>query len=311
MMVGQTKTSPKNWLAFDLNVLRRLTFATVAIPFADQPALGAYLKRWNARVLCNDPVQSVWARAIAEIANNGHKLTADEVHIILEDAYVPGYRLKNEALISWFSEVDAWWFDNVRRNIDRLPSQMSQAIASSIVMAVGDYAMSFNEDTRELRQPLSTVFKRLWSIQPETFNNGQTNTCANKNADDFLAETPAELMFLRLPSAHAQNLRTYLGRSAWREEWLRRGNTFWDTLEAAMSGKLGAATETKSQYLHLLENTLRRATHIKTWAIAHVEHGFIQTQDIVDTIAGNRRVDTVFTKDFSELSGTKAVIITA
>ncbi|MGE3465604.1 MAG: hypothetical protein AB7J13_01620 [Pyrinomonadaceae bacterium] len=311
MMVAQTKHSPKGWLAFDLNVLRRMTFSTVALPFADSPGLGSYLKRWNARVLSNDPIQSIWARAIAEIANNGHKLTADEVNVVLEDAYVPGYRLKNPALGSWFSEVDSWWFDNVRQNIDRLPSQMSQAIASNIVMSVGDYALSFTEMTRELRQPLSTVFKRLWSIQPEVFNNGKTNTCVNKNADDFLAETPAELMFLRLPSAHAQNLRPYLGRAAWREEWLRRGDGFWDSLEGAMSGKLGAATETKSQYLHLLENTLRRATHIKAWAVAHVEHGFIQTQDIVDTISTIRRVDTVFTKDFSELSGTKAVIITA
>ena len=310
-MAGQTKTSPKGWLAFDLNVLRRLTFTSVALPLADQPALGAYLKRWNARVLANDPIQSVWARALAEIANNGHKLSADEVDVVLEDAYVPGYRLKNEALGGWFSEVDSWWFDNVRRNVDRLPSQMSQAIASSLVMAVGDYAMAFREDTRELRQPLSAVFKRLWSIQPEAFNNGQTNTCANKNADDFLSETPAELMFLRLPSAHAQNLRSYLGKAAWREEWLHGDDAFWDTLEAAMSGKLGASTETKSQYLHLLETTLSRASHIKTWAVAHVEHGFIQTQDIVDTIAAIRRVDTVFTKDFSELTGTKAVIITA
>lgn len=310
-MVGQTKNSPKSWLAFDLNVLRRMTFSSIALPFADQPALGSYLKRWNARVLANDPIQSVWARALSEITNNGQKLSPDEVDAVLEDAYVPGYRLKNEALSMWFSEVDAWWFDNVRRNIDRLPSQMSQAIASSIVMATGDYAMSFREENRELRQPLSSVFKRLWSIQPESFNNGQANTCSNKNADDFLAETPAELMFLRLPSAHAQGLRTYLGRAAWREEWLRGGNAFWDTLEAAMGGKLGAATETKSQYLHLLEATLRRASHIKQWAIAHVEHGFIQTQDIVDTVASIRKVNTVYTKDFSELTGTKAVIITA
>lgn len=310
-MVGQIKASPKSWLAFDLNVLRRLTFKSVALPFAGQTALGAYLKRWSTRVLVNDPVQSAWAKALAEIGNNGQRLSPDEVNVVLQDAYVPGYRLKNQALAGWFGEVDSWWFDNVRGNIDRLPSQMSQAIASSLVMAVGDHAMAFTRETRELRQPLSTVFKRLWSIQPEAFNNDQNNTCSNKNADDFLAETPAELMFLRLPSAHAQNLRTYLDRAAWREEWLRGGSEFWDTLEAAMSGKLGASTETKSQYLHLLEATLRRASHIKTWAVAHVESGFIQTQDIVDTIASIRRVDTIYTKDFSELTGTKAVIITA
>ena len=310
-MHGQTKASPKSWLAFDLNVLRRMKFDVAALPFADQPALGAYLKRSNIRVLANDPMQSAWTKCFAEIANNHEKLSDDEVNLVLEDAYGPGYRLQNLMLSTWFSEIDSWWFDNVRRNIDRLQSQMSQAIASSIALAVGDYVQSFKEETRELRQPLSTVYRRVWSIHPEPFNNGETNACFNKNADDFISETPADLMFLRLPAAHAQGTRIYLGRVAWREEWLRGGSDFWDDFDSTMAGKLGAATETKSQYLHLLEATLRKASHIKNWAVAHVESGFIQTQDIVDTIGGIRRVDTIYTKDFSELTGAKAVIITA
>lgn len=310
-MHGQTKISPKSWLAFDLNVLRRITFSSVAMPFSDQPALGSYLKRWDVRVAANDPLQSTWTRAFAEIVNGGERLSTDEVNIVLEDAYVPGYRLQNQALKNWFTETDSWWFDNVRRNIDRLQTPMSRAIASTIVLATGDYVFSFKDETRELRQPLTNVFRRLWSIRPEPFNNQKNNTCQNKSADDFIAETPTDLMFLRLPAAHAQGERKHLGHSAWREEWLRGGNDFWDDLESRLHGQLGSATETKSQYLHMLEETLRRASHIKHWAIAHVEDGFIQTQDIADAISGIRRVDTVYTKDFSELTGTKAVIITA
>ena len=288
-----------------------MKFESAVLPFADQPALGAYLKRSNVRVMANDPMQSAWMRCFAEITNNGERLSDDEVNLVLEDAYVPGYRHQNAALSNWFAEIDAWWFDNVRRNIDGLQSQMSRSIASSIALAVGDYVLSFKEDTRELRQPLSTVYRRLWSIRPEAFNNGETNGCFNKNADDFISETPSDLMFLRLPAAHAQNTRGYLGHVAWREEWLRGGSDFWDDFDAAMAGKLGAATETKSQYLHLLDATLRKASHIKNWAVAHVESGFIQTQDIVDAISGVRRVDCIYTKDFSELTGAKAVIITA
>jgi hypothetical protein len=310
-MLGHTKVSAKSWLAFDLNVLRRLSFNSVVLPFTGQPALGAYVKRWNARVMANDPMQASCICAMAEIANNGQKLSDEEVNVVLEDAYVPGYRLQNPALANWFTETDSWWFDNVRRNIDRLPSQMSQSIASALAIAVGDYVLSFNEETRELRQPLSNILRRLWSVLPEPFDNGQTNPSTNRNADDMIAETRADLMFLRLPAAHAQTARAYLGRHAWREEWLRGGSDFWEDVEISTAGKLGAATETKSQYLHLLEETLRRASHIQTWAIAHVETGFIQTQDIIETIGRIRSVDTVYTKDFSELTGTKAVIITA
>ncbi len=310
-MHGQTKISPKSWLAFDLNVLRRLTFTSVALPFTDQTSLGSYLKRWNAKVAVNDPMVSAYTRAISDIKNTGEKLDQADVDTALEDVYVPGYRLGNEALVAWFGETDAWWFDNVKKNIDRLETPMKKAIASSIVLATGEYALSFDKTTRELRQPLSNVFRRLWSVQPAGFDNGQDNTCTNRIADDFVVETQADLMFLRLPHPHAHGQRTHLGRAAWREEWLRGGSDFWPELEGSLHGRLGAATETKSQYLHLLEETLKRASHVKKWAIAHVEDGFIQTQDIADTIAGIRRVDTVFTKDFSELTGTKAVIITA
>ena len=310
-MHGQTKISPKSWLAFDLNVLRRLTFTSVALPFTEQTSLGAYLKRWSVRVEANDPLRSSFTRSLAHIVNGGESLSADDINLVLEDAYVPGYRLNNLSLSSWFNETDAWWFDNVWKNIDRLPTPMTRAIASSTVLETGDYALSFNNDTRELRQPLSNVFRRLISIQPVPFNNSQNNTSQNKIPDEFIAETPSDLMFLRLPQAHAHTERTHLGRAAWREEWLRGGSDFWLDLESSLHGKLGAATETKSQYLHLLEETLRRASHVKKWAIAHVEDGFIQTQDIADTVANIRRVDTVYTKDFSELTGTKAVIITA
>ncbi|MDM7922245.1 MAG: hypothetical protein QUS14_08080, partial [Pyrinomonadaceae bacterium] len=68
--------------------------------------------------------------------------------------------------------------------------------------------------------------------------------------------------------------------------------------------------ETKSQYLQLLGDTLRRATNIKRWAIAHVETGFVSTQDIVDAISRVRKPEAIYTKDFSELTGTKAVIVT-
>lgn len=315
-MHAEHKVSPKSWLSFELNILRRMKFHAVSIPFSPDPALGAYLKRWNVRVTANDLMQSSWIRAVAHIANNGEKLSVDDVNTVLEDAYVPGYRLKNPDLTQWFSETDAWWFDNVRQRINILASPAARAIASTIAMAVGQYVLSFKEETRELRQPLSTVFRRLWTIQPEPFNNGVNNICQNKRPDDFVLdgltdETRPDLVFLRLPAAHGQNLRTFYGRNAWREEWLRGGSEFWDDLDSSMAGRLGAATETKSQYLRLVDEILRKASNIQNWAIAHVETGFISTQDLVESIGRIRRVDTVYTKDFSELTGAKAVIITA
>jgi hypothetical protein len=312
-MFNQTNIAPKGWLAFELNVLRRLKFSSVALPFAPDAGIGAYLKRWNVRVLANDITVAGWLKVVAAIENNGKTLSEQEVDAVLEDAYVPRFRLNNQALRNWFGETDAWWFDNVRNNIECLPSPVSRAIATTIALGVGDYALSFADDTLELRQPLSKVFRRLWSVAPAPVDNGQNNLCANKNGYEFVADVNnrADLMFLRLPRAHNQTQKNYLGRAAWREEFLRGGDDFWNDLELRQAGRLGTLIETKSQYLRLLEEMLRTAAHIGSWAIAHVEDGFISTNELVETVGRVRRVDTVFTKDFSELTGTKAVIITA
>jgi hypothetical protein len=307
----QSKNTPKGWLAFELNILRRLKFKTAALPFTNEPNLGTYLKRWEVRVLANDLTHAGWTKAVAEIQNNGEKLSDEDVNTVLEDAYIPHYRLNNQALRNWFGETDAWWFDNVRQNIEKLQSPVARAIALTIGTRVGDYVLSFTEETRELRQPLSNVFRRLWSATPEPVNNGQNNTCSNRNAFEFIAENYTDLMFLRLPRAHNQAQKNYLGQAAWREEWLRDGDDFWNDFEQAQANRLGTLVETKSQYLRLLEDVLRTASHIQTWTIAHVEDGFISTQEIVESIGRIRRVDTIFTKDFSELTGTKAVMITA
>ena len=308
-MIHPTKLTAPGWLAFDLNILRRLEFRSIALPFTADPALGLYLKRREVRVLANDLLQSSWTKAVAMIQNNSEKLSDSDVNLVLEDSYVPRHRLQNPALRNWFNETDSWWFDNVRQNLDRLESPFAFAMGATLAMGVGDYVHSFTDETLELRQPLSTVFRRLWTLLPEPVNNGQNNSCQNKNANEFIAETPAELMFLRLPPVGAR--RDHNDRNIWREEWLRGGNDFWSDVDAARSGKLGMSVETKSQYLQLLEETLRTASHIKSWAIAHVESGYLSTQDLVEVIGRIRRVDAIFTKDFSELTGTKAVIITA
>lgn len=310
-MTKQSIFTPRSWLAFELNVLRRQEYRSVALPFTASPTLGSYLKHGDTRVLANDPLQSAWTRALALIQNNVERLTDENVNVVLEDVYVPGNRLKNPSLRNWFSETDSWWFDNVRANIDKLQSPFAFAIAASLVMAVGDYVLSFSDDTRDLRQPLSNVFRRLWTSAPEAFNNRQNNSCQNKPAEDFIAETPADLLFLRLPVAGSGGRTAVPDKAVWREEWLRGGDDFWQDFEAARHGRLGGPVETKSQYLKILGDALEKAGHIKTWAIAHVEGGLVSTQEIVNVISGIRRVDTIYTKDFSELTGTKAVIITA
>jgi hypothetical protein len=312
-MIYHPKALPAGWLAFELNVLRRMKFSSIAMPFTPSPVLGTYLKRHNIRVFSNDLMRSSWTPACAEIQNNTSKLSDDEVNQILEDAYVPGHRLDNPSLRKYFGETDSWWFDNVRRNLERLEAPYAAAIGASIVMDVIDYVRSFDEDTRDMRQPLSNVFRRLWLSRPDPFDNRTDNPCHNKTADDFISEVQGvDLMFLRLPPFDLGSAHGLSGNAIVREEWVRGGDDFWPELETSRIGKFGMPVETRSQYFELLGAFLQRSKHIRRWAIAHIEYGSITTREVMETISkAQRKLDTIYSKDLSELAGAKAVIITA
>jgi hypothetical protein len=300
---------PEGWLAFELSILRRLQFRSVADPFAGEADTCAYLKRWGVRVAANDPAQWAWQRAQARVENNTERLDEGDVQTILEDAYVPRHRLYNPSLRRWFGETDAWWFDNVRANIKNLGSPARRSLALDLGMTVGDYALSFNEETRELRQPLSRVFQRLWDAAPAPISNRHGNTATNKDARDFISREQVELLFLRLPRPSRRPASD--SAWAWREEWVRGTGDFWDDFERTREGRLGARSETRRQYLRHLEELLAAAAHIPAWAVVNADNGFLPTEEIVETIRTLRRAGTVYTKDFTELTGARAVIVTA
>ena len=306
-MAMQHSTTPTGWLAFELSILHRLKFDSIAIPLTGDPAIGSYLKRRNIRVAANDLLQADWQRSMSVIANSSEKLSEDDVSGLLEDVYVPGYKLANPALKTWFGEVDSWWFDNVRSNLGRLNSPIKHALAVSLVTKVGDYALSFDDQTRELRQPLSTTFRRLWMAMPEPVAGAGGDSAQNKTPGIFVAEATGEAMLLRLPRAE---IVTKANRP-WQEEWLRGSSDFWPEVESDGWVKMLRTVETKSQYVRLVDDLLDRASHFKQWAVSLIDSGFISPQEIADIIGKHRTVSAIYTKDFSELTGKKAVIITA
>jgi len=313
-MYKASSAVPGGWLAFELSVLRRLKFRSVALPFGGEPHLGIYLKHWGVRVAANDLAHWSWIKASAFIENNTERLTEEDVALLLEDTYMPRWEAGNAALQRWFNETDALWLDNLRDNAEqRLESPARRALALSTGMLVGDYILSFDDETRRLRQPLSLpdVFTRVWQREPPPVNNSQRNLSANMEAREFVAQQHTDLLFLRLPHAGNKHEQRRNAPSAWREEWVRGEDGFWEEMEKRCAGRLGAYAETKQQYLSFVEDLLQTAAHLPAWAIAYAENGFVSTSDLVECINRVRKVGTVYAKDFSELMGARASIITA
>ncbi|HET9788089.1 MAG TPA: hypothetical protein VFP47_13185 [Pyrinomonadaceae bacterium] len=309
-----TYTFSSGWLAFELGVLRRLKFSSAALPFTGEPHLSVHLKRWKVRVAANDPMIWSFTKATALVENYAERLTESDLSIVLQDAYVPRDKMDNPALAKWFNESDAWWLDNVRFNAERLDSEYKRATALTVGMMVGDYALSFDKETRLLRQPLSLskVFIQLNKVLPLPYDNSLRNRSSNQDVRMFVAERQhTDLLFLRLPPPvwQSEPLRETL--AGWREEWLRGGDDFWNDFNHQLAGKLGAPVQSKQQYLGFVEDLLRTASHIPIWAIAQTENGFISSEELVETVGRIRRVDAIYTKDFSDLLGVRAAIVTA
>lgn len=306
-------TFPNGWLNFELSVLRRLKFSSIALPFTGEPNLGVQLKRWNVRVAANDPM--IWAhtKATALIENDSERLTEADLEAIVDDAYVPREKLDNPSLRNWFNETDGWWFDNVRFNAERLDNQYKRAVALTLGMMVGDYVISFNAENSHLREPLSLsrVFRQFAEALPFNYDSSLRSKATNQDTRAFVAERRhTDLLFLRLPTP-MQPQTTPQQALAWREEWLQGGDGFWSDFEKNRAGKLGSRVQSKQQYLGLVEDLLHTAAHLPGWAIAHTENGFISTDELVETISRVRKIDAVYSKDFSDLLGVRASIVTA
>ena len=271
------------------------------------------LKSWQVRVAANDPMIWSYTKAFAMVENNTEQLNEDDLDVLLDDAYVPRDKLENPALLKWFNETDAWWFDNLRFNAERL-EPYKRALALTAGMMTGDYVLSFNEQTRNLRQPFSLpdVFRRLLGCLPKPLDNSLRNKSTNQDVRSFVAERHhTDLLFLRLPVPVTQTTTAKDPIVTWREEWLRGGDDFWLELERELGARLGSRVQSKQQYLGFVEDLLRTASHVPMWAIAHTENGFISSDELVEKIGRVRKVSSIYSKDFSDMLGVRASLIVA
>ncbi len=301
------------WLAFELGVLRRLKFASVALPFTGEPELIVHLKNWRVRIAANDPMLWSYIKAFALVENNTEKLNDIDLGVLLDDAYVPRDKFENPALLKWFNETDAWWFDNVRFNAEQL-EPFKRELALTAAMMVGDYVLSFDDQTRNLREPfaLSQTFHRMLACLPDPEDNSMRNKTSNQDVRSFVAERHhTDLLFLRLPIPVTQTTTARDPFVSWREEWLRGSDDFWLDLDRSQKARLGSRVQSKQQYLGFVEDLLRTASHIPTWAIAHTENGFISTDELVDKVGRVRKVASIYSKDFSDMLGVRASLIVA
>ena len=289
-----SRYSRKLLLGFQASVLRQLEFRSIAIPYWSEGRLDWYLKAWGKVIFANDPRR--WAGTVARAnVEATEPLSEDTIARILEEVYVPRVRLSNPGLRRWFGETDAWWMDNLRRNIESLDDQLVRAQAVMLGLQTGDYALSFDNETLELRRPLTTVFWRLAGRAFVGPAGHPHNRSFNQSAEDFIRHARADLCYLRCPSSHSDRGGAE-SRSEWRETWVCGA----DNEEGAMGT---TAPQSRQAYLALLDRLLRPAANFKIWAVEYQEPDLASAQDIIELIKEYRPVKATYSKDVTEVAG--------
>ncbi|MFN3418579.1 MAG: hypothetical protein ACK42A_04505 [Pyrinomonadaceae bacterium] len=288
------------FVGFELSVLHRLDFQSIAIPITVDPYIGVFLKRRGISVSTNDLSQADWHRAIATVQNSTEILEPSDIDLILEDAYEPQTHLSNSALEIYFSTIDAIWFDNVRRHLDSLKSNLKFAIAADIVFRVGKYLQSFGTENAHLRRPLSKIFLELHSKMEPPINSAIAARSSCMQPQDFIAESGGHIMLLRLN----QLLAAGINKQDWRDVWLRGS-------ESKADKSSFENFTSRSGFLQYLADLLDRASHFRTWALSFCDNGLLNAEELVEIVGKFRKVEAIYTKDFSELTGQKAKIIVA
>lgn len=283
--------SRKTLLAFEASVLRQIPFETVAIAYSGEAKLDWYLKVWGKRILANDT--RGWAAAIARaVVESREALNEGHINQLLRDVYVPGTRLQNRALRRWFQEMDCWWMENLRRNVETLDDESLRAQALLLGMQTGDYALSFNDATADLRRPLATVFWRLAGRWSHGGFAHPYNRVFHLEPEEFIQQARADLLYLNLPASQGEP-RGAEARAVWRECWV----TGKDESENR------TPPQTKQGYLKQLDRLLRAAAHIRKWAIGCQEIGLTSARDLVELVKEHRAVRTTYSKDVTEVAG--------
>lgn len=293
----RSRYNMKALLSFEASVLRQIEFNSIAIPYCGWARLDWYLKGWGKQVASNDP--RAWAAAASRVATETIRfMEEEEMSALLEDVYVPGNRLTNPLLRRWFSETDAWWLDNLRRNIHSVDDELLRAHGLVAGLMCGDYALSFGDETRHFRRPLSSVFREVAKRAFIQAEDRPSSRSFNLPAIDFTRRVRADVLYLGLPVPDGESVGSE-ARSEWRECWVVGSDAgVADETMARMR-----AAQSKRAFLDGVAALLRAASHIKTWAIGFQEFGMASARDLSELIKEYRPVRAVYSKDLTEVAG--------
>lgn len=286
--------------AFEIAVLRELDFKTIALPFGGDGRLGWRLKMLGRQVHTNDFRQAETCQAIALVENNGFILGAAQIDAILgaagnaaEDETAP----LNAGLLRWFTPTEARWLEGFRLAVLENEDRMTQALAMTLGLRLGDYWLSFDEESKPLRPSLEDAAVELSTRSNLAVDNHRSNTAACLDPRQFVVQAQADLLYVALPEFPPLDANH---PDAWREIWASGEADVWTALAKRQQGTFGGRFLSKSDYKATVKAFFRRVRHFGTWAVALSDRHPVTPDELVECLSDMRPQVKTYSKDVSE-----------
>lgn len=300
-------------MGFEMGVLRSLPGQSVAIAFGGEGKLGWHLKVLGKRVFTNDLRQAATWQAIGLVENNGFILSASTAEMLLDAAneYLKTGELRNQGLLKWFPKSQACWLEGFRDAVIRLEDRPLQGLALTLGQRLGDYWLSFDEQTQSLRRDMEDIVPELLIEMRLAVDNRQENRATNFDAHHFVIQVQSDVVYARFPSPQPL-LKHQKKPWGWSEVWVNERSDVWEVLTFNQRGRFGGHLLTKSKYHDTVRSFLKRLKHFPCWALSTTQPGSLTLDELTSLIDEFRPIDKVFSKDVSDFTNgfTQYIVVT-
>jgi hypothetical protein len=297
----------KEYVGAEVMLLSKVLKAdSVSIAFGGRNPmwLGWWLKTLGKSVHSNDLLHYSYMDAVGMIENDGVQLDHNTL-IGLSEGLGRARALENPELAKLVPMEDAYFFDQLRPRIDRLPPRQ-KGIAIRAGYNTIRYAQNMDSSRFvNLKMPLQRVFEREVEEINKRVTSSGNGVAYRQEAGEFVQTVHAQALYLQLPLSSGPNPEYAAGARPrgplGREIWARGPSKNWlPELKNSMKGNFGDRFTSREAYLSALSSFLEKANEYPTWVFNLEESDY---PDVLRTVLKFRKPKAVHRFDTREASG--------
>jgi hypothetical protein len=297
----------KEYVGAEVMLLSKvLKLESVAVPFGGRNPmwLGWWMKTLGKSVHMNDLLHFSYMDSVGLIENEGFLLDGDTLGE-LTSGIGDGKQLSNPELARLVPMQDAYFFDQLRPRIEKLPARQ-KGIAIRAGYNTMRYAQVMDSSRFvNLRVSLDKVFAREVEEINKRITSSGKGQAYMEEAGTFVGNVRASALYMQLPSmggfsteyAAGARPRGPLGR----EIWARGPSKTWmPELKAAVKGTFGDRFTSREAYFKMVSEFLEKANDYPIWVFNLEESEY---PDVLRAVMQFRKPKAVHRFDTREASG--------